>query len=273
VVRRAWPIITVVNSWSITEHLLIILILLALLLVLVDHGLGRFLAGALRRVGARLVALGQVVDRAASWLVGAVAVLVVLVVVGVAVEVGLLLEVARRVRARLHAGDVAGLGSGVVPLAEVLRAALLVWAVLCCRVRRAEGLGVVRARLLPGGVPTVRQSGPVVRKGSCCTVSWVDRLSLALRRHLLQSAVAASPGVMFGVTIGGLTDVMRLHLRDGVLLLWPLPVDAAETAGPAELGTLARLCAAGVCCWPDPELAALLPVLVRASLQAELVLI
>lgn len=121
-VRRAWPIITVVNSRSIAEHLLIILILLALLLVLVDHGLGRFLAGALRRVGARLVALGQVVDRAASWLVGAVAVLVVLVVVGVAVEVGLLLEVARRVRARLHAGDVAGLGSGVVPLAEIGRA-------------------------------------------------------------------------------------------------------------------------------------------------------
>ena len=131
-VRRARPIVTIVDAWPITEDLLIILILLEFVLVLVDHGLSSFLARGLRRVGARLVALGQVIYRAASLLVGAVAVLVVLIVVGVAVEVGLLLEVAGRVRARLHAGDVSRLRSRVVPLAEVLRAALLVRAILCC---------------------------------------------------------------------------------------------------------------------------------------------
>ena len=78
---------------------------------------------------------------------------------------------------------------------------------------------------------------------------------------------------MFYVAICVLSDMVRFHLRDGVLLLRSLPVDAVETAGPAELGTLARLPASGVGCWPNRQLAPLLPVLVRATLKAELILI
>ena len=50
-------------------------------------------------------------------------------------------------------------------------------------------------------------------------------------------------------------------------------MNAVETARAAELRTLAGLAASGVHGWPDPHLARLLPVLVSAALEAELVLI
>jgi hypothetical protein len=66
------------------------------MLVFVDDGLGRILA-ALRWIDARLAAFCEVIDRVASLLACAVAVLVILIVVGVAVEMALLLEITRGV--------------------------------------------------------------------------------------------------------------------------------------------------------------------------------
>ena len=197
---------------SITEDFLIILILLELVLVLVDHCLGRILA-ALRRIGVRLVALRQVIHRVPSLLTCAMAVLVVLIVMRVVVEVALLLEVARGIRARLHVvRDVARLRPGFVLLAEVLRVALLVRAVLGRRVRWPERLDVVSVGgLLADGVATVRQGGAVVRKGGGCAVTRVNGLCLSLRSHLLESTVAAS-AIILHVAVLILSDVVRLHL-------------------------------------------------------------
>ena len=50
-------------------------------------------------------------------------------------------------------------------------------------------------------------------------------------------------------------------------------MDAVETARCAEVRTLARLHNASVVGGPDGELAALVAVLLRASLQTELILI
>ena len=131
-VQRARPIVAIVDALAVAEDLLVVLVLLDLLLVLV-HGrlLRHFLAGVLRRVGIRPGALREVIHRISSLLAGPVAVLVVLIVVRVAVEVVLLLQVARRIRTGLHvACDVAGLRSGLVLRSKVLSAALLIRAVL-----------------------------------------------------------------------------------------------------------------------------------------------
>ena len=141
------------------------------------------------------------------------AVLVVLIVMRVAVEVALLLEVARGIRARLHVvRDVARLRPGFVLLAEVLRVALLVRAVLGRRVRWTERLDVVSVGgLLADSVATVRQGGAVVRKGGGCAVTRVNRLCLSLRSHLLESPVAV-PAIILHVAVLILSDVVRLHL-------------------------------------------------------------
>lgn len=104
------------------------------------------------------------------------AVLVVLIVIHVVVEVALFLEVARRIRTGLHVVRyVPGLGPGVVPLAEVLRATLLVRPILCCRLPRPKRLNVVPVGgLLASGVTAIRQSSPVVGKGRGCPVPWVN---------------------------------------------------------------------------------------------------
>lgn len=50
-------------------------------------------------------------------------------------------------------------------------------------------------------------------------------------------------------------------------------MDAVETVDGAELGTLTRMRGASVGSGANPEFAALLPVLMGATLQAELILI
>ena len=91
-VQGAGTVITIVDALPITQYFLVILIFLELVLILIDHGLRRVLAGALSLIPIRFAALAQVIHRAASCLrVGSVTVLIILVVVSVAVEVVLLL--------------------------------------------------------------------------------------------------------------------------------------------------------------------------------------
>lgn len=95
VVRGAWPVVAVVDRRTVTQHLLVVLKLLELVLVLVGHALRHVLRRA-SWVGCRLGALGEVMSRVAARLARPMAILVILVVRCVRMmEVALLLQVAR----------------------------------------------------------------------------------------------------------------------------------------------------------------------------------
>lgn len=83
-VRRARPVVAVVDRGAVAQHLLIVLELLALLLVLVDRALGHVLCRA-GWISCGLGALGEVMGRTAALLARPVPVLVILVVCGVGV--------------------------------------------------------------------------------------------------------------------------------------------------------------------------------------------
>ena len=180
-VRRARPVVAVVDRRAVAQHLLIVLELLALLLVLVDCALGRVLCRA-GWISCGLGALGEVMGRTAALLARPVPVLVILVVCGVGVmEMTLLLQVARRVRARLHVGcDVPRVRPCVLAVAKVLRTALLVGPV-ARSVTRPKGLdvvgssGLVRTRV--AAIPSWRS---IVSEGCGRPVPWVHRLRLPL---------------------------------------------------------------------------------------------
>ena len=95
VVRRARPVVAVVDRRTVAQHLLVVLELLELVLVLVGHALGHVLRRA-SWVGRSLGALGEVVSRTAARLARPVPVLVILVVRCVRMmEMALLLQVTR----------------------------------------------------------------------------------------------------------------------------------------------------------------------------------
>jgi len=129
-------------------------------------------------------------------------------------KMALLLQVARRVGPRLHIGrDVPGVWPRILPVAEVLRAALLVRSI-AGSVARSEGLNIMGSGgLMRSRIAAVTAGSAVVHEGSCRSVPWIHRLRLPLLTRWLQTAVAASGRILLDVLAWILADLMRLHLR------------------------------------------------------------